>query len=317
MSASVETMAYARAEGVPWHGLGTAVDGYLTSDDMIRAAGLDWTVAKRQITDDEGYPVAGHYVIRRESDRRHLGVVGKTYEPFTNREAFAFTDGLIQDGIMRYSTAGSLRDGARVWVLGKLDDGWRIGDDDHTSYVLFGTSHDGSYSIHAGAVTVRVVCANTYRQAIRERGVITIRHGRGMRSALADAQRTLQIVTAEQRRMRDFLQSALDTHVERATLEGLTVALFGDPAAAESDAARGKIVDVSNDFLRRFVTPEVMRSGQNAYALFNAATGYADHALRYKGAPAKRAETRFMSTMDGRAASLKSAAQRFLAPVVA
>ena len=40
----VETMAYAGA--VPWHGLGKPVPADLSTNQMLDAAGLNWTVEK-------------------------------------------------------------------------------------------------------------------------------------------------------------------------------------------------------------------------------------------------------------------------------
>ena len=47
MSANIETMAYAGQE--PWHGLGNAVEEGISTQDMLVAAGLDWTVSKRYV----------------------------------------------------------------------------------------------------------------------------------------------------------------------------------------------------------------------------------------------------------------------------
>ena len=45
MAHLVETMAYAGE--VPWHGLGKPVHSNMTPDEMLVAAGIDWTVSKR------------------------------------------------------------------------------------------------------------------------------------------------------------------------------------------------------------------------------------------------------------------------------
>ena len=47
MAHNIETMAYAGE--VPWHGLGKAVDSNMTPAQMLEAAGLDWSVSKRQL----------------------------------------------------------------------------------------------------------------------------------------------------------------------------------------------------------------------------------------------------------------------------
>ena len=46
MVAAVESMAWTGQ--VPWHGEGVEVNGNLTPYEMMVAAGLDWTVSKRQ-----------------------------------------------------------------------------------------------------------------------------------------------------------------------------------------------------------------------------------------------------------------------------
>ena len=45
MAHMVETMAYAGE--VPWHSHGTPVDGNMSPQEMLVAAGLDWDVSKR------------------------------------------------------------------------------------------------------------------------------------------------------------------------------------------------------------------------------------------------------------------------------
>ena len=47
MVAAVETMAYAASGGVPWHRSGTPVSDDMTVEQMLQAAGLDWTVSTR------------------------------------------------------------------------------------------------------------------------------------------------------------------------------------------------------------------------------------------------------------------------------
>ena len=44
MVAAVETMAYAGE--LPWHGLGTKVPNDLSTDQMLEASGLNWSVEK-------------------------------------------------------------------------------------------------------------------------------------------------------------------------------------------------------------------------------------------------------------------------------
>ena len=95
MSALVETMAYAGE--VPWHGLGTKVPHDLSTDDMLKQSGLDWSVEKvptlvyLPISPDKsgGYQPTGSFALIRSSDNKVLAPsVGQNWNPVQNKEAF-------------------------------------------------------------------------------------------------------------------------------------------------------------------------------------------------------------------------------------
>lgn len=102
MAANVETMFYTREK--PWHGLGTGIAEAPNSADALRLAGLDWEVMQKPIYTDVGEEIPGYKANIRDTDRRVLGVVTDRYKIIQNREAFAFTDALMGNGV-RYETA--------------------------------------------------------------------------------------------------------------------------------------------------------------------------------------------------------------------
>ena len=87
--------------GVPWHGLGTALDKPATAEEAIQAARLDWQVKKLPLYASDGdnsllrLPVPDKYAVARENSLDVLGVVGSSYTPVQNREAFAFFDPIV------------------------------------------------------------------------------------------------------------------------------------------------------------------------------------------------------------------------------
>ena len=117
MAALVETMMYVREK--PWHGLGTCVEEALTSSEAIEKAGLDWNVIPCPVFDDRHIQIMGYTANTRDKDNAVLGIVGSRYSIVQNKEAFDFTDALIGEG-MKYETAGSLKGGRQVWLLGKM-----------------------------------------------------------------------------------------------------------------------------------------------------------------------------------------------------
>ena len=141
MAANVETMFYVREK--PWHGLGTNVEEAPASKEALIAAGLNWNVRSEDIHLENGKIVEGYKANVRDTDKAVLGVVTDRYRVVQNREAFAFTDALLGEGV-RYETAGSLLGGRKVWMLARMPHEYVIGGERISLYLLFSNAHDGS-----------------------------------------------------------------------------------------------------------------------------------------------------------------------------
>lgn len=188
---------------VPWHGLGTPLNGPATSAEAIKAARLDWTVSKQQLFIQQGQThvaVQDRYAVMRppqgnEKNDVVLGVVGKEYTPLQNSEAFAFFDHIVGKGAAIYHTAGVLGQGERVWMLAKLPGTIQvIGDDITDKYLLLANSHDGSSAVQVKFTPIRVVCNNTLTLALRQGDSIRIPHTKDVRIMLQRAEQTLGII---------------------------------------------------------------------------------------------------------------------------
>lgn len=103
MAANFET-GFSSSNIVPWHGLGKVIKEAPTSEDAIKLAELDWDVISKPIFDEFGRELRGYKVNQRSSDNKNLGIVTDRYRVVQNREAFAFTDALLGEGV-KYETA--------------------------------------------------------------------------------------------------------------------------------------------------------------------------------------------------------------------
>lgn len=158
-------MAY--AGDVPWHGLGTRVPVDLTPEQMLEAAGLNWTVRKIKAyafdeqNEDKVYDI-GQSALIREADGKMLDVVSEDWNPVQNHEAFDFFDEYIRAGDMEMHTAGSLKGGQIVWGLAKIKDSFDLfGGDQIDGYLLFSNFHKYGFSTDVRFTPIRVVCNNT------------------------------------------------------------------------------------------------------------------------------------------------------------
>ncbi len=155
-------MAYAGE--TPWHGLGTKVDANVSTDEMMKAAGLDWTVSKHSVyaSVKGNYIATGQEALIRDTDNKVLTTVGKGWTPVQNAEAFDFFSEFVEAGDMEMHTAGSLKGGEIVWALGKVKSSFELfGGDKIESYLLFTNPHQYGKSIDIRFTPIRVVCNNT------------------------------------------------------------------------------------------------------------------------------------------------------------
>lgn len=167
-------MAYAGQ--TPWHGLGVKVSENISTDDMMKAAGLDWTVEKHPMYFASGMgklsTIDKHVALVRSNDKQVMDIVSNNWNPIQNQEAFDFFREFVEAGDMKMDTAGSLKEGKMVWALAKVNEGFTIktdqGEDTVKSYLLFSNPHEYGKSVNIRYVAERVVCNNTMSVALKE-----------------------------------------------------------------------------------------------------------------------------------------------------
>ncbi len=190
MAAEVETMFFTGREK-PWHGLGTMVEDAPGSREALIAAGLDWDVVQKPVFTQDGVQVKGYYANVRDYDSSVLGIVTSRYKVVQNRDAFAFTDGLLGEGV-RYETAGSLMGGRKTWILAKLPEKYIIQGEQIMPYLVFSNTHDGSGAIKIAMTPVRVVCNNTLNFALENADRIwSVHHTGDIAAKLEDTKETI------------------------------------------------------------------------------------------------------------------------------
>lgn len=134
---------------VPWHRLGTKLNEPATARDAIEASGLNYRVESRSLATTEGSVVPQRKGVVRCDTGDVLGVVGNSYIPVQNYQAFGFLDAIVAEGGLRYHTAGALGKGERVWMLAKLPTQIRVkgSEDVMDKFLLLSNTHDGSTAL--------------------------------------------------------------------------------------------------------------------------------------------------------------------------
>jgi phage/plasmid-like protein (TIGR03299 family) len=279
MPANVESMMYALE--VPWHGLGTKVNGLATSRDAIVKAGLNWTVEKRKVFAETLIEMKGYSAIVRTSDNTGLGIVGSRYQPFQNEEAFDFFDEVVGEHAAMYETAGSIDNGRRIFLLAKLPTYIKVTRDDVVEkYLLLSNTHDGSGAIRMFYTPIRVVCMNTLNVALRgfsAKDGVSIRHTKNVQTKIEEAKQVLGLANKYYEKLGEAFQALVKVKYTVKQMKDLVLHLL--PADAEGDVStrtKNMRESIANLFDHgKGQTNSAVRG--TAWAAYNAVTEFADH----------------------------------------
>jgi phage/plasmid-like protein (TIGR03299 family) len=323
-------MAYNKANGVPWHGEGKALENAANADEMYEASGLAWSVVKQPLfTYGVGeastalLPVNDRVAMVRSSDNRVLGTVGATYQPIQNEEMFAFAEALMKTGeVVKFETAGSLNNGRVVFAEAIVPErGIKIEGDPQGEimpYLIVNTGHDGLRAFQATFTPVRVVCANTLAMALSgAKNLYVIRHTVNSGDRIADAKRALRLNVEYLEEVKTVSEALIKQTMSikdilRAT-EVLIPSMTDTPEkAVKAQKQRDEILALYRNSANLDGVPE------SAYRFVQAVAEYADHVRTYRATKKGSAEdARALAILDGTAARIKTDALRIVLPKAA
>lgn len=296
MAANVESMFYVR--NTPWHGLGVNVQEAPKSEDALRIAGLHWKVIQEPIRTQKGEEISGYRANIRDTDRTILGVVTERYKVIQNQEAFAFTDGLLGEGV-RYETAGSLQNGKKVWLLARMPQEYIISGDRISPYLLFSNTHDGSGAVKVALTPIRVVCNNTLNLALRTaRRSWSMIHTGNINEKMEEARDTLLLARTYMDELGKEAENLMKQKVTDKKLQEYMELLL--PMEDEMSPQTKKNISRLREELkyRYFNAPDLQNVGKNAYRFLNAVSDFATHAEPLRKTSNYR-ENLFARTVEG------------------
>jgi phage/plasmid-like protein (TIGR03299 family) len=304
MAHMIETFAYTGEK--PWHKLGVAVDPWLTAEEMMKAAKLDWTVSKRDIFLENGKKIPDQYAIVRDSDETILSMSGEKFKVMQNHEGFEFFSEFVKAGNMTMETAGSLAGGKSIFALAKMNqnDFYVANKNDNVeNYMLITIPHEYGKSIYIMYTPIRVVCNNTLQFALDARGadgVFRMTHGRQWSERVAEEARMTLNLTAskvtEYKESGEFLASKkiTDNNLKQYFAELFQPDLKNVANGEDWNRVMKKMVGEVYENQPGFE----MGAGTH-WAAFNAVTFYVDHVA------GRSDDTRVKSAIVGVGSALK------------
>ena len=273
----------------PWHELGVVLPTAPSISEAIVAAGLDWEVELKNLKlADETDGKVTHKAVVRKDTNDVLGVVGPTWRPLQNKDAFGFFDSFISSGEVSLETAGSLRNNKVIWVLAKIKglEGEVVKGDTIERYVLLSHAHDGTMAIRTGFTDVRVVCNNTLTASFNSKAskLIRIRHNSRIEANLETVKTCMNLATSEFQANIELLKNLTNKGINADDVKKFVRAIWFDTTILEGAQASARAVNNYNDRVRDM--NRLMATGRGSdlpgvqgtlYGLYNAATEFLTH----------------------------------------
>jgi phage/plasmid-like protein (TIGR03299 family) len=170
----------------PWYGLGVNIDDTMTPEEMLEKANLNWEVQKIPLgqmipQDFESFSrgestefvttkiINKQWSLTRTFDAKHFDVVGETYKPTQNKEAFSKFMEFITAAGMKPRALGAVKDEKHIWLLAKINFDFELpGEDVVEGHVLLSSPHILGQGITIKHADIRNVGMNTVVQSLRD-----------------------------------------------------------------------------------------------------------------------------------------------------
>lgn len=166
---------YMYIKSTPWSNLGAQFESkqdITSGQDIIRTADLDWEVGATKMYTELHRDVFNYHAIYRTDDNIVIGVVNKSNPVLIqNRDSFNLVNHLLGNQLS-VETAGHLSGDRYVFGCFKVEDDFKLMDDDIDEYVVILNDHlqvDGKITILY--TPIRVVCLNSLHQAMTNKFV--------------------------------------------------------------------------------------------------------------------------------------------------
>jgi phage/plasmid-like protein (TIGR03299 family) len=270
----------------------TDVSGSASLQDAMQYSSIDFEVERWDLTasSESGVsPVSNHVGLVRTDSNDVISVVGSKYGVIQNHEAFAPLDYLMREGFIEsIDSAGSLDNGAKVFMLANLSTQSKIAGDPHSRKLLIATTHDGTGATTARGWLTRLHCTNQMPAIFSKKGSIQrIRHTSRAQNYLQDFRHAVIASMESIGIMEDRINLLNDIDTTAWQVEQFIDRMFPKPLAA-MDVSKYRAADTVNERQRATLAGLIYDAPTNdnirgkASALFAAAVEYSDYYSRGK-----------------------------------
>lgn len=288
----------------------------MTVEAAMNAAGLNFEVAVTEdpvaspvvwaggvtnVTHPNKFLTYGQY---GDGEPFPLGVVGKVFEPYQNRQAFSFGQRLVNDHGANVVAAGTWGDprGSRCYIAFRMPETYYLGEDAIEIYAHVVNGHDGGTGLNASVGPIQLACVNQIPSLFAKgRGGIKFRHTRSIHQRTDAAAAVLGLGLRWWQTFRPIGEELLATPMSDADFVSFMTALWGELDVEATERTRN-YQERRRDELQRLWHHGTNPVGRGTrYGALNAVTEFADWSQRYNGGDTGR----FSRLADGAAEPIK------------
>lgn len=232
---------------------------------------LDWNVVKAPLsytspkgTDTE---IPGRVALLRDDSYDMLSIVSPSYEVFQNTQLKGLVMPMVEEGLLKIVNMGEIAGGKRVFIQAQMADEFVVAGEETNAQLTFLNGHDGGTVLSAGVTSIRVICQNTFAQAMTDMGS-RLRHSIDIHEKAVTIQETAKYVNEGMIKYRQAAEVLAITNTTPGTVDELIARAFGKKSAAEVRC---------RDQIQQLFRNGTGNSGKTLWDAFNAVTEYTTH----------------------------------------
>lgn len=272
-----------------WNKVGFDIREATNVDEAMKIAGLDYEVVKAPVYLSSKARVPGVMATKIKGTNKVFGIVGENYNVVQNRDAFAFVDSIVSEGL-EFCKAGQNK--YFVYLIASLPKTKVLGDDVQP-YIIFQNSHNGTSTVRAAICPLRIVCENQFNFAFREAdNKVSLRHSARVMDKLNDAQDVLRMNAGY---MNEFAKKAEDMALIKLSdikVNSIIEEYFKIPENA-TERKINSIEESRSLFLSAYNAEDNQNFKGTAWGMVNAFSDYVTH-VAPKRKTDKADDSRFM-----------------------
>ena len=253
----------------------------ITMDQILPAAGLDWTMREEPLYRADGSKSKYSKAIIREDTNEELADVGSDYVLTQHSESLAIIEDFLGENAT-FAGGGSFKGGRSVWLQAHMTEGYKLLDDDMEDFLVIRDTHDGSGSFAIYITPIRIWCKNCLNPSLRKaKRKFLMRHTRNVLSRIEEAREILFRASEYRVELADYANFMVKQKVSDAEVKAMLNSLF--PTTEKSTELQKRNAEEKKEaFYICYAAPDIDKFQGTAWGVLNAVSDLVGHSLPHR-----------------------------------